>query len=70
MRGVETIYARDGETLTNATLRAFSISGVYGFLNQLNSRPSAQVLLQSITTEARQQMIFRQFQGLPAMPEW
>ncbi|GAA5967692.1 hypothetical protein JCM8115_006904 [Rhodotorula mucilaginosa] len=54
----------------NQLLTRWGEAGVYGFLNQLNSRPSAQVLLQSITTEARQQMIFRQFQGLPAMPEW
>lgn len=45
-------------------------SGVYGFLPHLDSRPSAQILLQSITTEARQQMIFRQFEGLFAMPVW
>ncbi|GAA5979318.1 hypothetical protein JCM5350_006965 [Sporobolomyces pararoseus] len=51
-------------------LTRFGEAGVYGFLNQLDSRPSAQLLLQSITTEARQQMIFRQLQGLPAQPEW
>lgn len=45
-------------------------SGVYGFLNQLDNRASAQILLQSITTEARQQMAFRQFEGLFPMPEW
>ncbi|RPA73179.1 hypothetical protein BJ508DRAFT_419141 [Ascobolus immersus RN42] len=45
-------------------------SGVYGFLEHLDSRPTAQHLLQSITTEARQQMIFRQWEGLHAMPEW
>ncbi|BGP38585.1 conserved fungal protein [Rhodotorula kratochvilovae] len=45
-------------------------AGVYGFLGQLDSKPAAQILLQSITTEARQQVIFRQMQGLPAMPEW
>lgn len=37
-------------------------AGVYGFLPHLDSRPSAQILLQSITTEARQQMAFAQFQ--------
>lgn len=37
-------------------------AGVYGFLGQLDSRPAAQILLQSITTEARQQLVFRQFQ--------
>lgn len=45
-------------------------SGVYGFLNHLDSRAAAQLLLQSISTEARQQMIFRQFQGLFPMPVW
>ncbi|WWD22783.1 hypothetical protein CI109_107276 [Kwoniella shandongensis] len=43
-------------------------SGVYGFLPHLDSRPSAQLLLQSISTEARQQMIFRQFSGAHPMP--
>ncbi|KAF8242691.1 hypothetical protein K440DRAFT_656442 [Wilcoxina mikolae CBS 423.85] len=43
-------------------------SGVYGFLPHLDSRAAAQLLLQSITTEARQQMIFRQFEGLFPMP--
>ncbi|CAE6361943.1 unnamed protein product [Rhizoctonia solani] len=45
-------------------------SGVYGFLPHLDSRASAQILLQSITTEARQQMIFRQFEGLFPMAVW
>ncbi|KAI5816477.1 stress response protein Rds1 [Pyronema omphalodes] len=45
-------------------------SGVYGFLEHLDSRAAAQLLLQSITTEARQQMIFRQFEGLFPMPVW
>ena len=43
-------------------------SGVYGFLEHLDSRAAAEMLLQSITTEARQQMIFRQFSGLFPMP--
>jgi len=43
-------------------------SGVYGFLEHLNSRAAAQLLLESITTEARQQIIFRQFEGLFPMP--
>lgn len=43
-------------------------SGVYGFLPFLENPNSAQILLQSITTEARQQMIFRQFEGLFPMP--
>lgn len=45
-------------------------AGVYGFLNHLNNGAVGQILLQSITTEARQQMIFRQFEGLFPMPEW
>lgn len=43
-------------------------SGVYGFLSHLDSRGAASLLLQSITTEARQQFVFRQFQGLNPMP--
>ena len=42
-------------------------AGVYGFLPHLDSRPSAQILLQSITTEARQQMAFTQFQVCPSL---
>lgn len=45
-------------------------SGVYGFLNHLDSRAVGQLLLQSISTEARQQMVFRQFEGLFPMPVW
>ncbi|KAM4055774.1 ferritin-like domain-containing protein [Hirsutella rhossiliensis] len=45
-------------------------AGVYGFINHLNAREVGQILIQSITTEARQQMIFRQFEGLFPMPEW
>lgn len=45
-------------------------SGVYGFLNHLDSREAGQLLLQSISTEARQQLIFRQFEGLFPMPVW
>ncbi|KAH9895085.1 Rds1 protein [Cubamyces lactineus] len=51
-------------------LTRFGESGVYGFLEHLNARDSATLLLESITTEARQQMIFRQFEGLFPMPEW
>lgn len=43
-------------------------SGVYGFLSHLDSRPAATLLTQSIATEARQQMIFRQFSGAHPMP--
>ncbi|KAH9859106.1 Rds1 protein [Lenzites betulinus] len=51
-------------------LTSFGESGVYGFLEHLDSRPVASLLLESITTEARQQMIFRQFEGLFPMPMW
>lgn len=54
----------------NQKLTRWGESGVYGFLNHLNSRAAGQLLLQSITTEARQQMIFRQFEGLFPMPVW
>ncbi|EGN99996.1 hypothetical protein SERLA73DRAFT_135583 [Serpula lacrymans var. lacrymans S7.3] len=39
-------------------------SGVYGFLPHLNNRAPAELLINSITTEARQQMIFRQLEGV------
>ncbi|KAJ5705835.1 hypothetical protein N7536_001524 [Penicillium majusculum] len=45
-------------------------AGVYGFLAHLDSREAATLLTQSITTEARQQLIFRQFEGLFSMVEW
>ncbi|KAH8648501.1 ferritin-like domain-containing protein [Xylariales sp. PMI_506] len=51
-------------------LTRYGEAGVYGFLSHLDSRESATLLTQSITTEARQQMIFRQFEGLFPMPEW
>lgn len=51
-------------------LTRWSEAGTYGYLPHLNSGPAAQIVLQTITTEARQQMIFRQFSGLFPMPEW
>ncbi|CAG7928918.1 unnamed protein product [Penicillium olsonii] len=48
----------------------FGEAGVYGFLAHLDSREAATLLTQSITTEARQQLIFRQFEGLFPMVEW
>ncbi|KAJ1326180.1 ferritin-like domain-containing protein [Microdochium nivale] len=54
----------------NQKLTRFGESGVYGFLEHLDSREAATILLQSITTEARQQMIFRQFNGQFPMPVW
>lgn len=43
-------------------------SGVLGFLSHLSARPTASLLVQSITTESRQQMAFRQLAGLFPMP--
>ncbi|KAI1264311.1 hypothetical protein F5Y18DRAFT_390070 [Xylariaceae sp. FL1019] len=54
----------------NQKVTRWGESGVFGFLEHLDSRESAQLLLQSISTEARQQMIFRQFEGLFPMPVW
>lgn len=51
----------------NQQLTRWGESGVWGFLTLLNSRPAAHLLSQSIATEARQQMVFRQFAGAPAM---
>jgi hypothetical protein len=51
-------------------LTRFGESGVWGFQAHLDSREVAQLLCQSIATEARQQMIFRQFEGLFPMPVW
>ncbi|XHG04663.1 hypothetical protein AWENTII_007914 [Aspergillus wentii] len=45
-------------------------SGVNGFLAHLDSREAAALLSQTVTTEGRQQMIFRQFEGLFPMPVW
>jgi len=45
-------------------------SGVYGFLPLLENRALAQIILQSITTEARQQFAFRQFSGLFPVTVW
>nr|VWO99603.1 Acetylornithine/succinyldiaminopimelate aminotransferase (ACOAT) (DapATase) (Succinyldiaminopimelate transferase) (EC (EC [Ganoderma boninense] len=49
-------------------LTRFGESGVYGFLAHLASRAAANLLLQSIATEARQQMAFRQLEGLFPTP--
>ena len=54
----------------NQKLTRWAEAGVYGFLPKLNSGPAAQMLLQSITVEARQQLIFRQLGGQFPMPEW
>lgn len=43
---------------------------MWGFINHLDSREVGQLLAQSIATEARQEMIFRQFSGLHPMPVW
>ncbi|CAK5267291.1 unnamed protein product, partial [Mycena citricolor] len=49
-------------------LTSWGERGVIGFLAHLNSRDSANLLHQSISTESRQQMIFRQFAGAFPMP--
>ncbi|EEA26129.1 hypothetical protein TMatcc_005620 [Talaromyces marneffei ATCC 18224] len=51
-------------------LTRFGESAVYGFQPHLDSREAASLLLQSISTVARQQMAFRQFDGLFPMPVW
>ena len=54
----------------NAILTRWGESGVWGFINHLDSREVGQLLAQSIATEARQEMIFRQMSGLHPMPVW
>ena len=54
----------------NQKLTRFGESGVWGFINHLDSREVGQLLAQSIATEARQQMAFRQMSGLHPMPVW
>ncbi len=54
----------------NSRLTRYGESGVWGFINHLDSREAAQLLSQSIATEARQQLIFRQMSGLFPMPVW
>jgi len=54
----------------NQRITRIGESGVVGFLSKLNSQDSAQLLHQSISTESRQQMIFRQFTGSAPMPVW
>ncbi|CAL1707211.1 unnamed protein product [Somion occarium] len=45
-------------------------SGVFGFLQHLDSRAAGDILGQAIATESRQQMVFRQFEGLFPMTFW
>lgn len=54
----------------NQILTRWGESGVWGFINHLDSREVGQLLAQSIATEARQQMAFRQMSGLFPMPVW
>ncbi|PSK55999.1 Protein rds1 [Elsinoe australis] len=54
----------------NQILTRFGESGVLGFNAHLDSREVSALLEQSIHTEARQQMIFRQLLGLAPMPVW
>lgn len=52
----------------NQKLTRWGESGVWGFINHLDSREVGQLLSQSIATEARQQMSFRQMLGLHPYP--
>ncbi|KAF2644682.1 hypothetical protein P280DRAFT_418847, partial [Massarina eburnea CBS 473.64] len=54
----------------NQKLTRWGESGVWGFINHLDAREVAQLLAQSIATEARQQMSFRQMLGLHPQPVW
>ncbi|KAF2144990.1 uncharacterized protein K452DRAFT_221685 [Aplosporella prunicola CBS 121167] len=54
----------------NQKLTRWGESGVWGFINHLDSREVGQLLAQSIATEARQQMTFRQMLGLHPYPVW
>ncbi|KAF1829612.1 hypothetical protein BDW02DRAFT_583557 [Decorospora gaudefroyi] len=54
----------------NQKLTRYGESGVWGFLAHLDSREVANLLSQSIATEARQQISFRQMLGLPPQPVW
>lgn len=54
----------------NSRVTRWGESGVWGFINHLDSREVGQLLAQSIATEARQQMSFRQMSGLFPMPVW
>ncbi|KAF2198355.1 hypothetical protein GQ43DRAFT_378804 [Delitschia confertaspora ATCC 74209] len=54
----------------NQKLTRWGESGVWGFINHLDSREVAQMLAQSIATEARQQISFRQMLGLFPQPVW
>lgn len=56
--------------LFSEELTRWGESGVYGFLPSLDNRANAQILLQSIATEARQQFAFRQFLGVFPVPVW
>ncbi|KAJ5121484.1 uncharacterized protein N7515_009445 [Penicillium bovifimosum] len=51
-------------------LTRFGEASVYGFLPHLNSREAATLVTQTVTVEARQQLIFRQFETLFPMVEW
>ena len=54
----------------NQRLTRWGESGVWGYINHLDSREVGQLLAQSIATEARQQMAFRQMSGLHPMSVW
>ncbi|KAF2761052.1 hypothetical protein EJ05DRAFT_449333 [Pseudovirgaria hyperparasitica] len=54
----------------NQKLTKWGECGVWGFINHLDSREAGQLLAQSIATETRQQMSFRQMLGQHPYPFW
>jgi len=54
----------------NQKLTRWGECGVLGFIHHLDSREAAQLLEQSIATEIRQEMSFRQMLGLHPYPFW
>jgi hypothetical protein len=49
-------------------IAAIGESGILGFIEHLNSRAAAQLLAQTLTASSREQMIFRQYEGLFPVP--
>ncbi|EEP77545.1 conserved hypothetical protein [Uncinocarpus reesii 1704] len=45
-------------------------STAYGFVPHLDARETAQLLLQAVSMTGRQQLLFRQFEGLFPIPVW
>ena len=49
-------------------IAAIGESGILGFIEHLDSRAAAQLLAQTLTASSREQMIFRQYEGLFPVP--